>query len=509
MELKEELLDKENEKLLDRLDYTIGLGKNKNVLRNIIRFSKVMNEFGCKENCNIVIRNESAYNLYEELISVIAEIYYKNKIILNSNVLYLNLEKLNLNNLKKIEEGIVVINFNNSRKDLFYLKNIVKEFTENVQGKAVIILENYIVEGEVNAILYKYVSWAMKIESISKQEKENYIKKFMDYNQFIYNKEIIKTFSDKPYWKIKNDMLNIFVNCKINNEKNVVKMLNNENKQTYKKGIDELNDLIGLEEVKTQIRKVINYIKINKNRNMPMLHMCFNGNPGTGKTTVARIVGKIFAEEKILSDKNIFVEVQKKDLIGEYVGQTAPKTQKVIEKALGGVLFIDEAYSITSSKKDEEEMDYGAECIATLLKAMEDNRDNLCVIFAGYTNEMDNLINANPGFESRIQFRINFPDYTEDELYEIFKQFCKEENYKLSSNIKAFLIEHFKKVRKEKNFSNGRYVRNIFEKIKIEQANRVSLDENNVSLIQKEDVKNVITDIENRKQHKKVVGFAC
>ena len=205
------------------------------------------------------------------------------------------------------------------------------------------------------------------------------------------------------------------------------------------------------EEVKEQIKKVINFISLSKNRNnMPMLHMCFNGNPGTGKTTVARIVGKIFAEENILSDKEVFVEAQRNDLIGKYVGHTAPKTQDVINKALGGVLFIDEAYSIASYIQDEGGRDYGAECIATLLKGMEDNRNNLCVILAGYTEEMNHMLNVNPGFKSRIQFTINFPDYNEEELYTIFRNLCKNEKYKLSNNIKQELIKHFEIAKKRK-----------------------------------------------------------
>lgn len=521
MELKEELLDEENEKILSRLDNMIGLSKNKSVIRNIIRFSKVIDKYEWEikyKNYNIIIRNESAYNLYEELISVIAEIYYKNRMILNPQVLYLNLEKIDLKSFdtETIKEGVVVINFSNQSSDLLKLKNIVNEFIKRMPEKVFIILEDFFVKGKVNAVLNKSVSWAMNIESISIQEKEQYIKKFMDTNKLIYSNEIVKNLSNEPYWKIKNDMINIFVNCKMKNENDISKMLkmdiNRTNKKEIinKKGIEELDNLIGLDSVKDQIKKIINYIKISKNRNnMPMLHMCFNGNPGTGKTTVARIVGKIFAEEKILSNKDVFVEAQRKDLIAEYVGQTAPMTQSVIDKALGGVLFIDEAYSIASYIQDEAGRDYGAECVATLLKGMEDNRNNLCVILAGYTNEMEHLLDTNPGFESRIQFKINFPDYTEEELYEIFKQLCKKENYKLSSSIKPVLLENFNVAKQEKNFSNGRYVRSIFEKIKIEQANRVSLEKDNINLIKKVDVENVISNFKYKVQGKKTIGFAC
>ena len=239
-----------------------------------------------------------------------------------------------------------------------------------------------------------------------------------------------------------------------------------------------------------------------------MLHMVFNGNPGTGKTTVARIIGKIFSEEKILSDKENFVEAQRNDLIGEYVGHTAPKTQRVINKALGGVLFIDEAYSIASYISDEAGRDYGAECIATLLKGMEDHRDELCVILAGYTDEMERLLNVNPGFESRIQFVINFPDYTAEELYMIFKGLCKKEEYKIASNIKKYLVKYFEIAKKSKNFSNARFVRSLFEKIKIEQANRVIKEKENRNLIKLEDVLNGLDKTKIKKvKTKQKIGF--
>ena len=245
---------------------------------------------------------------------------------------------------------------------------------EQMPTKAFIILEDEYREGEVNAILTEYFSWSMKIKTISNDEKEIYIKKFMDSNELTYNEEIVKELSDNPYYVIKNKLINILVNCKINNEKSVIKILKKDEKEenkkegnTQKTGMQELDELIGLDEVKEQIKKVVYFLKTSKKRNnMPMIHMCFNGNPGTGKTTVARIVGKIFAEEQILSDKKIFVEAQRCDLIGKYVGQTAPMTQQMIEKSLGGILFIDEAYSIASYIQDEAGRDYGAECIATL-----------------------------------------------------------------------------------------------------------------------------------------------
>ncbi len=529
MKISEELLDEENEKILSKLDDTIGLSKNKAILRDIVNYHKVMRQYECNiefENYNIVIRNNSSYTLYEKLISVIAEIYYKNGIILEPNVLYFNPDEFRYNarrkeksNYKDIKEGLIVLDLEELGRTPKGLKEEIDVMIEQMPNKAFIILENEFREGEVNAILTEYFSWSMKIDVISNGEKELYIKKFMDSNGLTYEEKIVKELSDNPYYLIKNKLINILVNCKMNNEKNIMKILKNvempENgkENTQKTGMQELDELIGLNEVKEQIKKVVSFVKASKKRNnIPMLHMCFNGNPGTGKTTVARIVGKIFAEEQILSDKKVFVEAQRCDLIGKYVGHTAPMTQRMIEKSLGGILFIDEAYSLASYIQDEGGRDYGAECIATLLKGMEDHRDNLCVILAGYTNEMQHMLGVNPGLESRIQFTIEFPDYSSEELYTIFKDLCTKEKYKVSNNVKAFLIEHFNKAKQNKNFSNARYVRNLYEKVKIEQAYRININANeneNVNLIKKCDIEKVVYSLKITCEEKPQIGFSA
>ena len=525
MKIVENLLDEENERILDKLDDTIGLSKNKDLLRDIIRYHKVMEKYKCNieyENYNIVIRNDSAYNLYEELISVIGELYYKNKITLHPGVKYLTRNNLKIGRLKNedlcnIEEGLIVLDFtNNTRMEIKEERKLIDEMIEKMPTKSFIILENLFIEGEINAIFTDHFSWAMKIDSIAKEEKERYILSFMNKNKLVCEQKIIQAIANEPYYKIKNILLNILVDCKIKQNNDVATVIGKEEKKedvnkNKKTGIEELDGLIGLDDVKEQIKMVINYIKVSRNRaQMPMLHMCFNGNPGTGKTTVARIIGKIFAEEKILSEKRIFVEAQRGDLIGKYVGHTAPQTQEIIDKAKGGVLFIDEAYSIASYIEDEAGRDFGAECIATVLKGMEDNRNDLCVILAGYTNEMKHMLEANPGFESRIQFQINFPDYNEEELYTIFKGLCKNEKYKLSSNIKKTLIKHFEIAKQNENFANARYVRSLFEKIKIEQANRVTKENDDLSLIKVADILNAIEKTKKvETKQKRRIGFVA
>ena len=240
----------------------------------------------------------------------------------------------------------------------------------------------------------------------------------------------------------------------------------------------ELNSLIGLYSVKNEIGSLVNYIKVQRMREergmrvSPVSYHCvFTGNPGTGKTTVARIVSEIYKELGILK-KGHLVETDRSGLVAEYVGQTAVKTNKIIDSALDGILFIDEAYSLV----DGGNSDYGKEAIATLLKRMEDDRDRLVVILAGYTDDMKRFIDSNPGLQSRFNRYIEFPDYSADELHQIFLSSANKYEYKLTDEADAILKKALEDVvaSKDKNFGNGRFVRNLFEKVVENQANRLS-----------------------------------
>lgn len=205
---------------------------------------------------------------------------------------------------------------------------------------------------------------------------------------------------------------------------------------------------------------------------IPMsLHMVFTGNPGTGKTTVARLLGDIFKGLDIL-DSNKVVEVTRADLVGKYVGETAIKTKEVINSALGGILFIDEAYTLNTSKSD----DFGKEAIDTLLKMMEDHRNNLIVIVAGYDCLMKEFIESNPGLKSRFTRVLHFDDYNEGQLYEIFTELCDKYNLFLDDEAAKCVTEYFKQLVKGKteNFGNAREVRKFFEKITVAQSMRIA-----------------------------------
>ncbi|NLZ38725.1 MAG: AAA family ATPase [Firmicutes bacterium] len=241
--------------------------------------------------------------------------------------------------------------------------------------------------------------------------------------------------------------------------------------------VSELDQLVGLNKVKELVKEIHAYVEICRRREQfrlktesLVLHMIFKGNPGTGKTTVARILGKMLAELKVLP-KGHLIEVERADIVGEYIGHTAQKCREQIKKAMGGILFIDEAYSLARGG----EKDFGKEAIDTLVKAMEDHKNNLIVILAGYEREMEKFLRTNPGLRSRFPIHLQFPDYSCEELLEIAHKMVAERQYQLSIGAKEFLSEYLREQLKtsKTNFSNARLVRNLIEKAIRRQALRL------------------------------------
>ena len=249
-----------------------------------------------------------------------------------------------------------------------------------------------------------------------------------------------------------------------------------EKDKSIEEVFEELNELVGLEKVKQALHDLVNLKELKNRANDELkikdvnLHMVFLGNPGTGKTTVARMVAEILYNLKYIK-QNKLIEVSSKDLVAEYVGQTAPKTMAVVQKALGGVLFIDEAYSLASGNGQGN--GYNEEAIATLIQAMENNRDNLVVIFAGYTKEMQAFLNTNSGIVSRIGYTLEFEDYTTNELIKIFGNMTSKAGFVVEKEAIKKLEDIINEYRDTKNFGNARFVRNVYEKTIIKHASNI------------------------------------
>ena len=303
--------------------------------------------------------------------------------------------------------------------------------------------------------------------------------------------EIVNPTKENLMLITKDDIINLNIN-------------DNDCDETLESLLEELNSYVGLESVKKNVNTNINLLRLQKMREESginamkvNMHLVFSGNPGTGKTTIARLIGKIYKKLGLLS-KGHFIECDRSDLVGQYVGQTSQKVVEKVNEALGGILFIDEAYSLCSSSQN----DFGQEAIDTLLKLMEDNRDNLVVIVAGYREKMQEFLNSNPGLKSRFNQFINFEDYNEEELKGIFDLLCSKNQFTLSSEGEEKLNKFFKETieSKSENFANGRFVRNVFENLVKIQANRLvteSLDFNDMSQIQCITLKDIEYLIEN------------
>jgi probable Rubsico expression protein CbbX len=261
------------------------------------------------------------------------------------------------------------------------------------------------------------------------------------------------------------------------------------------------HELIGLTPVKKRIREIAAFLVVTRARkelgiesSQPSLHMSFTGNPGTGKTTVALRIAEILHRLGYVRKGHV-VSVTRDDLVGQYIGHTAPKTKEILKKAMGGVLFIDEAYYLY---RPENERDYGQESIEILLQVMENQRDDLVVILAGYKDRMNTFFQSNPGMSSRIAHHIDFPDYETDELFEISQKMLEEMQYQMSDDAKKVMSEYIELRKHQPHFANARSIRNALDRARLRHANRIfalassnkdgTIDVNKLSMIDAEDL---------------------
>ena len=345
------------------------------------------------------------------------------------------------NSLKEENNSIIIISGNTNELDNFFLGR------ENIKNKYF----SFIIEGINPDIqdIYNNILSKVSLEDNKKVE-------LLDYITNTYNDSI-------DFTEYQNELISY-----ISFNKNIPKLEENKSIEDIFK---DLNELVGLNKVKKVLYDLVDVINLKEKAKDDLkiqnlnLHMVFLGNPGTGKTTIARIIAEILYNLGYVKE-NKLIEVSSKDLVAEYVGQTAPKTMSVIEKSLNGVLFIDEAYSL-AVKGDNS---YNAEAIATLIQAMENYRDKLVVIFAGYTKEMQDFLDSNSGIVSRIGYTLEFDDYTTEELIQIFKGMTKKAGFIVTDEAIKYLEEIINKNRNVKNFGNARFIRNIYEKTIIKHA---------------------------------------
>lgn len=416
------------------------------------------------------------------------------------NILYT--EKLNQNLILNILTDEMEKNNNNVCTMLYGSKETIKDIlAEHPKlGKLLINLELEIDELDIDKVYEILIKKLEQTEELTGEVKE----KIFKYIKSTYNQ------SENQNMEYVNKLYQAII-LKKNNEfsNNRKKTLDTTdvpdayNTRNLPEIMNELNELVGLKEIKEQIDDLVYLLKFNQKANIDIskfnLHMIFTGNPGTGKTTVARLISDILYNIGYVK-QNKLVEVSSKDLIAEYIGQTAGKTFNVIKSALGGVLFIDEAYALNG-----EGMKYGEESISTILKAMEDYRDKLVIIFAGYKEEMDKFVRANVGLSSRIGYKINFADYSLEELMKIFLNLLEKNNLKITDGAKEKVEELIRDSSKIENFGNARYINSLFQKVLINHAKNIDTKpENKLYIIDEDDIKDDMSAID---ANKRKIGF--
>ena len=400
-------------------------------------------------------------SLYKvEELKQIEEIYSE-----KSNIIVIkDFEEINNKEIKLKEAIMHEIEMhikNTEEKDLTIIVSSKKEHIENLKDSLFVFEIDY-EKPEVQEVYQEVLNNLQENSYIEDQVQP----KLIDYIAATYPK------TDLTYSEYRDRLINKILFSK--NDRITTKDIPDyEKEKTLDEIFKELNELVGLSKVKQVLNELVNLIELKEkskgelNIKSTNFHMVFLGNPGTGKTTVARLIAQILYNLKYIK-QNKLIEVSSKDLVAEYVGQTGPKTMAIIEKAKGGVLFIDEAYTLASSSGTGNS--YNEEAIATLIQEMENNRDNLVVIFAGYTREMQAFLNSNSGIVSRIGYTLEFEDYTEQELLEIFKLMLKKAGFKITEQA---LNKAEKLIREAKmcvNFGNARFVRNMYEKTVIKHA---------------------------------------
>lgn len=473
----EEVVEEENTINIDDLHIT---DESKELLKKIILY---MEKYNNKEENNYITFNITLESTDKTTINQIGNLlkYYSQK------YKYCDLNKLKEISFYEIEKvdsinslytSNSVISFMDldalTMNDVPFIKKFIYNLKENLDDKKITIisgkndtLKTFLFNDDELSNIY------FNFKLVGARPSVNDV-----YNEIIRTNNISDEFNIKVLDYITNtyEKSSLDFDTYVSNLKRYISFNKVLPEIEKSKSIDEvfkeLNELVGLQKVKDSLYDLVDLITLkNKTKddlkiNNVNLHMVFLGNPGTGKTTVARLISDILYDLKYIK-QNKLVEVSSKDLVAEYVGQTAVKTMNVVEKAMGGILFVDEAYALADKGNDNS---FNGEAIATLIKAMEDHRDNLVVIFAGYTKEMQDFLDSNSGIVSRIGYTLEFDDYTNEELKAIFSGMVKKAGFILEEDALVEVDRLIDEHRFDKNFGNARFVRNIYEKTVINHA---------------------------------------
>ena len=497
--ITKEKKDEQMKKFFEAIEKINITDESKIILKKIIEYARKYNEgisktyipFNIKLYCDNndvlydvtdIIRDALSYFKYIEKDDGIEATFYlieevdKNAEIYNQKHTIVVLKDIDVLNTKEIKLKAKILNYletaieDNQEKTVTILVAKNKEVIDDVfanNPKLNDKLFNFEIIGKSISAAEVYGFIKEKFEEQCEKYSEEFDVKLLDY--------IVATFpkTTLPYPEYIEKLYQKILFNKSGEMLEASDVPDYEKDKTNEEIFAELNELVGLDNVKEMLKDLVSLIEFKNKTNGEIkvkdtnLHMVFLGNPGTGKTTVARMVAGILYNLKYI-DQNKLIEVSAKDLVAEYVGQTAPKTMAVIEKAMGGVLFIDEAYSLAS--KQGENSSFNEEAIATLIQAMENYRDDLVVIFAGYSKEMQSFLNSNSGIVSRIGYTLDFKDYTVDELIIIFKNMIKKAGFEIDDKAIAKAESIILDYKDTENFGNARFVRNLYEKTVIKHA---------------------------------------
>ena len=488
MEKSETDVDKKTESTIENSDDNYSIDnlyiddESKILLNKIIQYIKDYSE-GKEKNYltfNICIESNDKSTI-SEIIDVLTHYTTKYKYINGNKNLELSLYKLSdASDITKYYQDNSIVSIKDldaiSMNDVNFHKKFFYNFLEELNDKKLTVisgkkdvLNSFLLEDDKldDVFSFRLIGITPSVNDVYNELKEKINNLGLDEEFDIKVLDYITETFPKSEDTYTNYVNNLYRYISFNKE--VPKI--DEVKST-EEVFKELNELVGLDNIKNTLRDLVDLITLkNKTKddlkiNNVNLHMVFLGNPGTGKTTVARMIADILYNLKYIK-QNKLIEVSSKDLVAEYVGQTAVKTMNVVNKAMGGILFVDEAYALADKNNDNS---FNGECIATLIKAMEDYRDDLVVIFAGYTKEMQAFLDSNSGITSRIGYTMEFKDYTNDELKQIFRGMVTKAGFILEEDALEEVEKLINENRDTKNFGNARFIRNIYEKTVINHA---------------------------------------